>query len=66
MPVMLYLVAERIPVPDSMAEPMPDLMPPLIGDVVPLVTDPITAYLRGVDALADKDRQSGAEAGAWR
>jgi len=54
MPVMLERVAERIPMPDYMAEQMPELMPKvmdslmphMIGDVVPLVTQPLIDYLR--------------------
>lgn len=55
MPVMLQRVAERIPMPDYMREQMPELMPQvmanlmphMIGDVVPLVTQPMIDYLRG-------------------
>jgi Fe-S oxidoreductase/FAD/FMN-containing dehydrogenase len=55
MPTMLERVGERIPMPDYMAEQMPDLMPKvmdslmphMIGDVVPLVTQPMIDYLRG-------------------
>jgi Fe-S oxidoreductase len=55
MPVMLERVAERIPMPDYMKEQMPELMPKvmdnlmphMIGDVVPLVTQPMIDYLRG-------------------
>ncbi len=55
MPTMLSRVAERIPMPDYMQEQMPDmmpkvmdnLMPHMIGDVVPLVTQPMIDYLRG-------------------
>ena len=55
MPVMLERVQERIPMPDYMAEQMPDLMPQvmdnlmphMIGDVIPLVTQPMIDYLRG-------------------
>jgi Fe-S oxidoreductase/FAD/FMN-containing dehydrogenase len=55
MPVMLKRVAERITMPDYMAEQMPELMPKvmdnlmphMIGDVVPLVTQPMIDYLRG-------------------
>jgi Fe-S oxidoreductase/FAD/FMN-containing dehydrogenase len=55
MHVMLDRVKERIPMPDYMAEQMPDmmpavmnnLMPHMIGDVVPLVTQPMIDYLRG-------------------
>jgi len=55
MPVMLRRVAERIPMPDYMQEQMGELMPKvmerlmphMIGDVVPLVTQPMIDYLRG-------------------
>jgi Fe-S oxidoreductase/FAD/FMN-containing dehydrogenase len=55
MPVMLGRVAEGIPMPDYMQEQMPELMPKvmdslmpqMIGDVVPLVTQPLIDYLRG-------------------
>jgi len=55
MTVMLDRVAERIPMPDYMAEQMPQLMPKvmnnlmphMIGDVVPLITQPMIDYLRG-------------------
>jgi Fe-S oxidoreductase/FAD/FMN-containing dehydrogenase len=55
MPAMLERVAERIPMPDYMKEQMPEmmpkvmdnLMPHMIGDVVPLVTQPMIDYLRG-------------------
>ncbi|KPK24522.1 MAG: Fe-S oxidoreductase [Dehalococcoidia bacterium SG8_51_3] len=55
MPVMLGRVAERIPMPDYMQEQMPELMPKvmdnlmphMIGDVVPLVAQPMIDYLRG-------------------
>lgn len=55
MPVMLERVKERIPMPDYMEEQMPELMPGvmdnlmphMIGDVVPLVTQPMIDYLRG-------------------
>ncbi len=55
MPVMLDRVAERVPMPDYMAEQMPSLMPEvmdnlmphMIGDVVPLVTGPMIDYLKG-------------------
>ena len=53
MPTMLARVAERIPMPDYMSEQMPvlmpkvmdNLMPHMIGDVVPLVTQPMIDYL---------------------
>ena len=55
MPTMLQRVKERVPMPDYMAEQMPtlmpqvmsNLMPHMIGDVVPLVTQPLIGYLRG-------------------
>jgi hypothetical protein len=54
---MLKRIGERIPMPDYMAEQMPqmmpgimdNLMPHMIGDVVPLVTQPMINYLRGKD-----------------
>ena len=57
MPVMLQRVADRIPMPDYMQEQMPELMPKvmdnlmpnMIGDVVPLVTQPMINYLQGKD-----------------
>lgn len=53
MPTMLDRVAERVSMPDYMAEQMPELMPKvmdrlmphMIGDVVPLVTQPLIDYL---------------------
>jgi len=53
MPTMLERVGEMIPMPDYMAEQMPVLMPKvvdrlmphMIGDVVPLVTQPLIDYL---------------------
>jgi Fe-S oxidoreductase len=55
MPVMLEKVAERIPMPEYMREQMPELMPEvmenlmphMIGDVVPLVTQPLIDHLGG-------------------
>lgn len=55
MDTMLARVSAQIPMPDYMAEQMPklmpkvmdNLMPHMIGDVVPLVTDPMIAYLKG-------------------
>lgn len=55
MPVMLERIAERIPMPDYMSEQMPEmmpkvmdnLMPHMIGDLVPLVTQPMIDYLKG-------------------
>jgi len=54
MPVMLRRVEERIAMPDYMREQMPDLMPGvmdnlmphMIGDVVPLVAQPLIDYLK--------------------
>ncbi len=54
MPTMLKRVSDRIPMPDYMAEQMPELMPKvmdnlmphMIGDVVPLVTQPMIDYLQ--------------------
>ncbi len=58
MPTMLQRIGELIPMPDYMAEQMPQLMPKvmdnllphMIGDVVPLVTQPMIDYLRGKKA----------------
>jgi hypothetical protein len=55
MDTMLERIGERVPMPDYMAEQMPEmmpgimdnLMPHMIGDVVPLVADPMVAYLQG-------------------
>jgi hypothetical protein len=55
MPVMLRRVAEQISMPDDMLEQMPELMPKvmdqlmphMMGEVVPLVTQPMVDYLRG-------------------
>ncbi len=55
MPVMLEKMAERIPMPEYMREQMPELMPEvmenlmphMIGDVVPLVTQPLIDHLGG-------------------
>ncbi|HEX7475341.1 MAG TPA: FAD-binding and (Fe-S)-binding domain-containing protein, partial [Dehalococcoidales bacterium] len=55
MPAMLKRVGEKIPMPDYMAAQMPELMPKvmdnlmphMIGEVVPLVTQPMIDYLRG-------------------
>ena len=55
MPAMLQRVHEMIPMPDYMAEQMPEmmpkvmdnLMPHMVGDVAPLVTQPMINYLRG-------------------
>ena len=62
MPTMLERVGERIPMPDYMKEQMPDLMPGvmdnlmphMIGDVVPLITQPMIDYLRGKRPLRSK------------
>ncbi len=71
MPTMLERVDERVPMPDYMAEQMPgmmpgvmdNLMPHLIGEVVPLVVDPMIAYLSGSDGVK---RDSVAAGGARR
>jgi Fe-S oxidoreductase len=55
MPVMLDRVAAQIPMPDYMLAQMPSLMPKvmdtlmphMIGDLVPLVTQPMIDYLTG-------------------
>ncbi len=55
LPTMLDRVAAQIPMPTYMQEQMPgmmprvmdNLMPHMIGDLVPLVTDPMIAYLQG-------------------
>jgi Fe-S oxidoreductase/FAD/FMN-containing dehydrogenase len=57
MPVMLKKIAERIPMPDYMLEQMPELMPKvmdnlmphMIGEVVPLITQPMIDYLKNKD-----------------
>ncbi len=54
MPVMLKRVSERVPMPDYMQDQMGELMPKvvnrlmphMIGDLVPLVTQPMIEYLR--------------------
>jgi hypothetical protein len=54
MPVMLERVAAQVPMPDYMQEQMGELMPKvmdhlmphMIGDVVPLVTQPMIDYLK--------------------
>ena len=54
MDTMLARVGDQIPMPDYMAEQMPklmpkvmdNLMPHMIGDVVPLVTEPMIGYLK--------------------
>lgn len=60
MPVMLKLVAAQIKMPDYMLAQMPflmpkvmdTLMPHMIGDLVPLVTQPMIDYLTGKDIAA--------------
>jgi len=55
LPTMLDRIGEMIPMPDYMSEQMPgmmpgimdNLMPHMIGDVVPLVTQPMIDYLQG-------------------
>lgn len=57
MPVMLKRVTEQIPMPDYMEEQIEELMPKvmdhlmphMIGDVVPLVTQPMIDYLKSKD-----------------
>jgi Fe-S oxidoreductase/FAD/FMN-containing dehydrogenase len=54
MPDMLAAVEKRVPMPDYMKEQMPDLlpmamnhlMPKMLPAVVPLIEDPLVAYLR--------------------
>jgi hypothetical protein len=54
MPTMLERIGKLIPMPDYMAEQMPELMPGvmanllphMIGDVVPLITQPMIDYLK--------------------
>jgi len=68
LPTMLARIAERVPMPDYMAEQMPgmmpgimdNLMPHMIGDVVPLVTDPMIAHLRGKSARAKESARATA------
>jgi hypothetical protein len=63
LPTMLDKIYEMIPVPDYMAEQMPvmmpkvmdHLMPHMIGDLVPLVTDPMIAYLQGKTPVSSSD-----------
>lgn len=60
MTVMLDRIANQVPLPDYMKEQMPDmmpqimdnLMPHMIGDIVPLVTDPMIAYLQNKQAIS--------------
>ena len=55
MATMLRRVEEQIEMPEYMREQMPDLMPRvmdrlmphMIGDVVPLITQPMIGYLQG-------------------
>ncbi|MFC1925328.1 FAD-binding and (Fe-S)-binding domain-containing protein [Chloroflexota bacterium] len=55
LPVMIQRIEERIEMPQNMIELMPSLMPQvmdnlmphMIGDVVPLVTQPMIEYLQG-------------------
>jgi Fe-S oxidoreductase/FAD/FMN-containing dehydrogenase len=64
MPVMLERVGERIPMPKYMQEQMPELMPKvmdnlmphMIGDLVPLVTQPMIDYLRKNKPEHQQDR----------
>lgn len=58
LPTMLERIEGKVDMPDYMIEQMPGmlprvmdkLMPHMIGDVVPLVTDPMVAYLQGKEA----------------
>ncbi|MFA4837103.1 MAG: heterodisulfide reductase-related iron-sulfur binding cluster, partial [Dehalococcoidia bacterium] len=58
LPTMIKRIEERIPMPENMIELMPSLMPEvmdnlmphMIGDVVPLVTQPMIDYLHGKKA----------------
>ncbi len=64
MTVLLDRVADRIPMPDYMAEQMPDimpavmnnLMPHMIGELVPLITDPMIAYLKAGTKVRNPNR----------
>ena len=55
MPAMLARVKQKVPMPDYMEEQMPQLMPEvmnnlmphMIGDVVPLISEPMIRYLQG-------------------
>lgn len=55
LPAIIARVRERVPMPDTMAEQMPSLMPGvmdrlmphMVADLVPLVTGPLIAHLRG-------------------
>ena len=61
MPTMLKRVSERVLMPDYMAEQMPELMPKvmdnlmphMIGDVVPLIAQPMIDYLRKKTSVSD-------------
>ena len=54
MPTMLERIGERIPMPDYMHDQMPEmmpqimenLMPHMVGDLVPLISQPLIDYLR--------------------
>jgi heterodisulfide reductase subunit B len=62
MDTMLERIGERVPMPAYMAEQMPEmmpgimdnLMPHMIDDVVPLVSDPMIAFLQGKDGSNGK------------
>jgi hypothetical protein len=55
MDTLLERIHDHVPMPDYMAEQMPQMMPKvmdnllphMIGDVVPLITDPLILYLKG-------------------
>ena len=63
MDTMLERIGERVPMPDYMAEQMPDMMPGvmdnllphMIDEVVPLVSDPMVAYLQGKNGSNGKE-----------
>ena len=64
MPVMLERVAEQVPMPDYMEEQMGELMPKvmdhlmphMIGDVVPLVTQPMIDYIFSLSSVSSGSR----------
>ena len=74
MPVMLDRVAQRVPMPDYMLEQMPhlmpqvmdNLMPHMIGDVVPLVTEPMISYLKGKSPMITDSNQLPVDDGIER
>ena len=62
-PTMINRVGQRIPMANYMEEQMPDLlptvmdnlMPHMIGDVVPIITQPMIDYLRGVNGKTEDE-----------